>query len=83
MYTHKYYMYTCTYIYMHTSPHRQTDRQTDTDTDTDTHTHMHTERHTDRQADTHKLTHLSLSCPIILTQMNTHTVHMYKLYTIG
>ena len=81
MYIHKYYMHTCTYIYMHTSPH------THTLTDTQTYTHIHTERHRDRQTGrhTHKLNHLSFSCPIILThvQMNTHTVHLYKIYTKG
>ena len=47
-----------------------------------TSTHRHTHRKTQRQADTHTYSP-SLSYQIILTQINTHTVDMHKVYTIG
>ena len=75
MYAHKYHMHTC-------AKHTCTHLHTHTDRHTDIHTYTRKDTQTDKQADTHKLTHLSLSCLIILTQMNTHTVHMHKIYTI-
>ena len=53
-------------------------------THTDTHTHRHTHtHHTHTQHHTHTHTHtvlLSLSKPIILTQMNTHCTYVQGMY---
>ena len=55
-----------------------------TDRHTDIHTYTEKGTQTDRQVDTHSLTHpLSYPIIIILTQMNTHTVYIHKVYTIG